>query len=194
VDRDDLPDGGAAHFAATTRAIHDRAPGVTVELLTPDFGGDAHALATIAGGGAQVLGHNIETVRRLTPRLRDPRCSYNQSLAVLRAYRAARAAVIVKAAFSLGLGETDDEVGETLADLRTAGVDWVAFGQYLQPSRKHVPVQRYVAPEDFAELEGTARALGFGLVSAGPLVRSSYRAAEAQLDALRARRAMTSAR
>jgi lipoic acid synthetase len=168
VDRDDLPDGGAEHFVATTRVVLERIPGVTVELLVPDFGGSTGALERIVSSGAQVLGHNVETVRALTPAVRDPRCRR----------------LVIKSSLLLGLGECEQDVLESLGDLRAVGVDWVTLGQYLRPSRKHAPVRRYVKPAEFSELERRARQMGFALVSSGPLVRSSYRAGEQQVQLL----------
>jgi lipoic acid synthetase len=178
VDRDDLPDGGAAHFAATVEALLARIPGLIVEVLTPDFGGAEPALARIAQSGARVLGHNLETVRELTPRVRDRRCSFDRSLEVLRRYRARAPRLLTKSSLLLGLGESRGQVLETLDELREAGVDWVTLGQYLRPSRRHHPVERYLEPVEFDELADAARERGFPLVTSGPLVRSSYRAAE----------------
>jgi lipoic acid synthetase len=178
VDRDDLSDGGARHFALTVGALAECLPGALCELLTPDFGGDERALATVAGAGAAVLGHNLECVRALTPRVRDRRASYELSLAVLARYRALAPHAIVKSSLLLGLGESDAEVEESLRELRAVGVDWVTLGQYLRPTRRHAPVRRFVEPGTFAALGARARELGFALVSSGPLVRSSYRAAE----------------
>ncbi len=189
VTRDDLPDGGAAHFARTVAALRGRIPQVIVELLTPDFGADPAALAAVAASGAQVLAHNLETTPGLTPAVRDRRCSADRSLQVLRAYRALAPERVVKSSLLLGLGEADPEVLQTLRRLREAGVDWVTLGQYLRPTRAHLPVARYVPPARFADLAGEARQLGFALVDAGPLVRSSYRAGEQQVAALLARRA-----
>jgi len=189
VDRDDLPDGGADHFARTVRAILDRQPDIIVEVLTPDFGGAEAALATVVDSGTKVLGHNVETVRDLTPGVRDRRCSYERSLEVLRAYRRLRPALLTKSSLLLGLGETRAQVEETLSDLREAGVDWVTLGQYLRPTRRHAEVARYVEPAEFDELAGLARELGFPLVTSGPLVRSSYRAGEHRVEEILARRA-----
>jgi lipoic acid synthetase len=188
VDRDDLVDGGAAHFARVVRAILARIPAGAVEVLTPDFGGDEGALATVAASGAQVLGHNLETVRSLTPSLRDRRCSYDRSLAVLARYRALAPRALCKSSLLLGLGESEAEVAQALADLRAAGVDWVTLGQYLRPTRKHAPVRCFVEPARFDALAALARELGFPLVTAGPLVRSSYRAAEEGAERLLERR------
>lgn len=178
VDRDDLPDGGAAHFAHTVEAVRRWIPQVVVELLTPDFGGDAQALAVAADSGAQVLGHNLETVRELTPVVRDRRCSHDLSLEVLRTFRRLQPRLLTKSSLLLGLGETRQQTLRTLDELRLAGVDWVTLGQYLQPTRRHAPVERYLEPAEFEQLAEHARSLGFPLVTSGPLVRSSYRAAE----------------
>ena len=180
VDRDDLPDGGAEQFARTVEAILARnGPEVVVEVLTPDFAGAAPgSLARVAASGARVLSHNMETTRVMTPQVRDRRCDYDRSLELLRRYRAAAPRLVVKSSLLLGLGETDEQVMETLGDLRDAGVDWVTMGQYLRPTSHHAPVQRYVPPEQFDHLADQARDLGFALVTAGPLVRSSYKAGE----------------
>ena len=187
VDRDDLPDGGAAHFSRVVSAIRERLPDALVEVLTPDFGGDRQALERVVSSGAHVLGHNVETVRALTGRVRDPRCSYERSLAVLAAYRAFTAAAVVKSSLLLGLGEDDRQLDEALVDLRQAGVEWVTLGQYLRPTRRHAEVERYVSPAEFDAWALRARELGFALVTAGPLVRSSYRAGEHEVVALLAR-------
>ena len=189
VDRDDLPDLGAGQFVRTVAAIMDALPETTVELLTPDFGGAREALAAVAASGAQVLGHNLETTRDQTPAVRDRRCDYGTSLKVLADYRLLAPRLVVKSSLLLGLGETDREVLGALEDLRAVGVDWVTLGQYLQPTRRHAPVQRYVTPQAFDQLAAEARAMGFALVTAGPLVRSSYRAGEQQVEALLADRA-----
>jgi len=176
VDRDDLPDGGAGQFAATIRALRQAVPGIRVEVLVPDYRDER--LALVADAVPEVLAHNIEVVRRLTPSVRDRRASYDGSLETLRQASRLRSGMLTKSSIMLGLGETADEVRECLVDLRGAGVRLVTIGQYLQPTRRNLPVQRYVPPEEFAALEGEARALGFDFVASGPLVRSSYRAAE----------------
>lgn len=179
VTRDDLPDGGAGHAAATIAAVKRRNPGARVELLGSDFGADEQALAIVARAGADVLAHNIEVVRRLTPQVRHPRCGYDTSLGVLRRLgELAGDAVPVKSSLLLGLGETHEEVLETLEDLRHHGVSLVTLGQYLQPERGRWPVAEYVSPERFAGYERAGRKLGFDAVVAGPLVRSSYFADE----------------
>jgi lipoic acid synthetase len=178
VNRDELPDGGAAHLAACLRAIHARSPDVLLEMLIPDFEGNREAVALVAQGPLAVLAHNVETVERLTPRVRDPRASYAQSLSVLEHTKAARPELLTKSSVMLGLGETEDEVLATMRDLRSVGVDIITLGQYLRPSHKHLPVVEFIHPATFDRLAEAARALGFGYVAAGPLVRSSYRAGE----------------
>lgn len=178
VDRDDLADGGASVYAAAARAILVRRPSTVVEALIPDFGGNREALTTLVEAPISVVGHNIEVVRRLTESVRDRRASYDRSLDVLRAVKELDPERFTKSSLLLGLGEQRDEISEALRDLAEAGVDIVTLGQYLQPTRKQVPVSRYVTPAEFDELADEARALGFGAVASGPLVRSSYRARE----------------
>ncbi len=182
VDRDDLPDGGAAHFAQTVRAIKALDPAILVETLVPDFRGDLAAVETVLRGGQEVFDHNVETVRRLQPVARDRRANYEQSLSVLRHAKAVRPDVYTKSSIMLGLGETRDEVLETLHDLRAAGVDIVTLGQYLRPSAWHLAVQEYVSPVAFDAYRRDAEAMGFLYAAAGPLVRSSYRAGEFFLE------------
>jgi lipoic acid synthetase len=177
VDRDDLPDGGAAHFAAVVRAVRVALPGAGIEVLTPDFKGDRGALGTVLASGPEVFNHNIETVPRLFERLR-PQGRYGLSLEVLAAAKALRPGQATKSGLMVGLGETDDEVVAVLHDLRAQGVDIVTIGQYLRPSRGHEPVHRYVAPAAFEALEAEARAIGFPTVYAGVFVRSSFNAEE----------------
>lgn len=176
VTRDDLTDGGASHWAETVRAVREACPDLAVEALTPDFGGSAESLDTVLEAGPHILAHNLETVRRLSPLIR-PQAGYVRSLALLR--RASDAGFVTKSGLMLGMGETDDEVMEAARDLRSAGASILTLGQYLQPSRAQVPVDRYVEPEKFDRLGLTALAEGFVHVESGPLVRSSYRA-EAQ--------------
>jgi len=178
VDRDDLPDGGAAHFAKTVRWIREFSPETKVELLTPDFQGNVEALRTVVEARPDVLAQNIETVRRLTHRVRDRRAGYELTLFVLRTWKKMAPDILTKSSIMVGLGETDEEVLETLRDLREAGVDIVTIGQYLRPTRKpvHLPVARYVPPETFAWYREKALKMGFLEVFSGPLVRSSYRA------------------
>jgi lipoic acid synthetase len=177
VDRDDLPDGGAGHFAEAIRRLHE-VPELLVEVLTPDFRGDPEAVRTIGRAAPDVFGTNLETVRRLTPTVRDPRCGYDQTLSVLARMRAEFPGVVTKSSLMLGLGEQPEEVGEALRDLRAAGVEILTLGQYLRPSPWHLPVVDWIAPERFRELQAEGERLGFRYVAAGPLVRSSYRAAE----------------
>ncbi len=179
VDRDDLADGGAAHYAACVRAIKQRNPHTAVEALTPDFQGVLADVATVVDSGIEVFAQNIETVRRLTHPVRDPRAGYGQTLAVLAHAKRHRPAVLTKSSLMLGLGETEAEIHATLGDLRAAGVDIVTLGQYLRPTLNHLPVQRYVTPEEFDRYRADALALGFLECVSGPLVRSSYRAEQA---------------
>ena len=175
VDRDDLPDGGAAHFAATIHALRARIPGVAVEVLIPDLQGDTAALDIVLAAKPDILNHNLETVARLQPAVR-PQADYARSLGVLR--HAAQAGARVKSGLMLGMGETRDELLAALHDLRAAGVTLLTLGQYLAPSAAHHPVARFVPPEEFAALHEQALALGFVAVAAGPQVRSSYHAGE----------------
>jgi lipoic acid synthetase len=178
VDRDDLPDGGAAHYAACVRAIKRRNPHTAVEALAPDFCGVLADVETVVDSGIEVFAQNIETVRRLTHPVRDPRAGYEQTLRVLAHARQHRPGVLTKSSLMLGLGESDEEIDTTLADLRSAGVDIVTLGQYLRPTLNHLPVQRYVAPAEFDRYRERALARGFLECVSGPLVRSSYRAEE----------------
>ena len=175
VTRDDLPDGGANHIALCIEAIKTRLPGTTIEVLVQDFCGDTVALDRVLSAGAEVFSHNIETVARLFPRMRDQRFTYAQSLEVLRYAADSDKARYVKSSIMLGCGETDEEVTQTLRDLRGTGCGAVAMGQYLQPTPGHRKVARFVTPETFAAHETTARDMGFGFAMAGPFVRSSYR-------------------
>jgi len=186
VDRDDLPDGGAGHFARVIEAIHRRRPGTAVEVLTPDFRGVPDALDVVLAAGPEVFSHNVETVPRLYRRAR-PGSRYDRSLELLA--RAAAAAAgrstgagdwsgRIKTGIMVGLGESPEEVQSTLADIRAAGVEIVTIGQYLQPTRGHLPVARWVHPDEFAAYRAHALALGFAHCEAGPLVRSSYHAHE----------------
>lgn len=183
VDRDDLADGGAAHYAACVQAIRTLNPATAVEALTPDFAGNVDAVQTVVASGLQVFAHNLETVRRLTPTVRDPRATYDQSLAVLAAGRRAgdaqAARVLVKSSLMLGLGETEAEVATAMDDLRATGVELLTLGQYLRPTASHLPVREFVHPDQFAAYRRLGLAKGFVEVVAGPLVRSSYRAERA---------------
>jgi len=185
VDRDDLPDGGASHYAETIRAIKRLNPGVKVEVLIPDFRGDVEAIRTVVEAGPDVLAHNIETVRRLTPMVRDWRASYDQSLMVLRVAKELNPRLITKSSILLGLGETLDEVVEAMRDLRSVGVDILVLSQYLRPSLRQLPVAKMYSLEEFRELEKIAYSLGFSYVVAHPLARTSYKAREAYIEAMR---------
>lgn len=179
VNRDDLDDGGAAHYAACVRAIKARCPGTAVEALTPDFQGSQSAVKTVVASGPEVFAQNIETVRRLTHPVRDPRAGYEQTLGVLAHAKTVRPEVLTKSSLMLGLGETRAEIEECLQDLRTAGVDLVTLGQYLRPTVNHLAVERFVPPGEFQALRQRALEIGFLECVAGPLVRSSYRAERA---------------
>jgi len=176
VDRDDLPDGGAAHYAACVREIKRLNPDTAVEALTPDFRGHLEDVDTVLRSGLDVFAQNVETVRRLTHPVRDPRAGYDQTLSVLAHAKLMRTDVLTKTSLMLGLGETDDEIRQALEDLRAIGVDIVTLGQYLRPTANHLPVQRFVTPEQFAGYRRLGLDLGFLEVVAGALVRSSYRA------------------
>src|SRR5262249_29023900 len=182
VNRDDLPDGGASHFAATIRAIRARLPECTVEVLIPDFQGNASALETVLAAEPEVLNHNTETVPRLSRRVR-PQAVYAQSLELLRRADARRrergSPMKTKSGLILGLGETHEEVVETLAHLRAAGCDIVTIGQYLQPHERRLPIEKYYTPEEFEEFRREGETMGLARVESGPLVRSSYHARRA---------------
>lgn len=178
VDRDDLPDGGAGHFAEVITAIQAAKPDCLIEVLTSDYQGRRQDIATVLNASPDVFAHNIETVERLTPRVRDPRASYRQSLDVLALAKELEPTRITKSSIMLGLGETHEEIIQTMADLRAASVDVVTLGQYLQPTPKHLKVEEYVTPETFDALGDQAREMGFLYVASGPMVRSSYKAGE----------------
>jgi lipoic acid synthetase len=179
VNRDDLPDGGAGHYAAAIRAIKRRTPHVAVEALTPDFQGVLRDVETVVDSGLEVFAQNVETVKRLTHPVRDPRASYEQTLAVLAHAKRYKPAVLTKTSLMLGLGETDEEIAQTMDDLRAANVDLLTLGQYLRPTVHHLPVQRFVTPAEFDQYREWALAKGFRECVSGPLVRSSYRAEQA---------------
>jgi lipoic acid synthetase len=176
VDRDDLPDGGAAHFAEVVRQIKRRDSQVKVETLTPDFQGHLPDVETVLDSSVDVFAHNLETVRRLTPTVRDPRAGYDQTLAVLEHAKHYRPEVLTKSSLMLGLGETEEELRQALKDLRALRVDILTLGQYLRPTQHHLPVARYVPPSDFDRYRDWGMAEGFLEVFSGPMVRSSYRA------------------
>jgi lipoic acid synthetase len=184
VDRDDLPDQGAGHFAEAIRELKSRCPDTRLEVLIPDFQGHEKLLGVIASAGPDVVAHNVETVRRLTPTTRDARASYDQSLGVLSYIKSlGREGLRTKSSIMLGLGETREELRQAFADLRGVGVDVLTLGQYLQPSAWHLQVERFLSPAEFEELREEAMSYGFLYVAAGPLVRSSYRAAEFFMEA-----------
>lgn len=178
VTRDDLPDGGAGHVAATVRAVRDAVPEVAVEVLVSDLAGDASALGVVVGSGPDVFNHNIETVRRLYADVR-PQADYRRSLDVLARAGTLAPSMPIKSGLMLGLGETLDEVRDAMSDLREAGCTMLTLGQYLRPSAEHLPVARFVEPAEFATLARDAYRLGFESVSSAPFVRSSYRAGDA---------------
>jgi lipoic acid synthetase len=179
VNRDDLPDGGAAHYAACVRAIKQRTPATAVEALTPDFQGVAADVQRVVESGLEVFAQNVETVRRLTHPVRDARASYDQTLQVLDIARRHRPGVLTKTSLMLGLGETEAEIAACMDDLRAVGVALLTLGQYLRPTVNHLPVERFVAPEEFARYREWGLQRGFRECVSGPLVRSSYRAEQA---------------
>lgn len=176
VDRDDLADGGAGHYAACVRAIKQLNPATAVEALTPDFGGDENAVAKVATSGLDVFAQNLETVRRLTAQVRDPRAGYQQTLGVLAAAKRHQPGLLTKSSLMVGLGEGSDEVHQAMRDLRAHDVDLLTIGHYLRPTANHLPVARWVHPKEFDAYRALGLSLGFTEVAAGPLVRSSYRA------------------
>ena len=179
VNRDDLSDGGAAHYAAAIRAIKHRNPGTAVEALTPDFQGVMRDVRTVLDSGLDVFAQNVETVRRLTHPVRDPRAGYEQTIGVLKGAKSYKPQVLTKTSLMLGLGETDAEIRETLVDLRAAEVDVLTLGQYLRPTPNHLNVERFVTPQEFDRYRDWALESGFLECVSGPLVRSSYRAEQA---------------
>ena len=182
VDRDELADQGSGHFALTVQKLKEKIPSILVECLTPDFRGIPEHIRLVATSGLDVYAHNLETVARLQKRVRDYRAGYDQSIRVLQMAKDAAKEInkplITKTSLMLGLGELDEEIDQTLVDLHSAGVDVVTLGQYLRPTKRHMSVQRYVTPEEFAHWEKRALELGFKYAASGPLVRSSYRAGE----------------
>jgi lipoic acid synthetase len=187
VDRDDLPDGGAEHFVKTIEAIRFKAPKTTIEILTPDFKNKADAVDNVAKSLPDVFNHNLETVPRLYPTIR-PGARYFTSLRLLQRVKEVDSSIYTKSGLMVGLGETYEEVGQVMDDLRAAGVDFLTIGQYLQPTPKHAPVLHFWTPEEFIELERMARSKGFLMVSASPLTRSSHHAGE-DFEKLKAARA-----
>ena len=183
VDRDDLPDGGAAHFARIIARVKMDHPNCIVEVLTPDFRGNFSAVDVMVKAKPHVFANNIETVRRLTPKVRDPRAGYDQTLKVLHHYKEKASEGFTKSSIMLGLGETDDEILETMTDLRQCKVSFLTLGQYLQPTKKHLPVVEFVTPQKFDYFRQWGETLGFEYVASGPLVRSSYRAGEFYIKA-----------
>jgi len=178
VNRDDLPDGGADHFARTVESLKAEIPGIMVETLIPDFRGNQSALNRLMASNPDVIAQNIETVERLTYPVRDPRAGYQQTLTVLASIKRHRPDIFTKSSLMLGLGETDDEIKTCIADLRAHGVDILTLGQYLQPTQQHLPVEEFVTPDAFSAWEVQALNMGFLYCASGPLVRSSYKAAE----------------
>ncbi|KAH9746874.1 Lipoyl synthase [Citrus sinensis] len=184
VDRDDIPDGGSGHFARTVKAMKKQKPDIMVECLTSDFRGDLRAVETLVRSGLDVFAHNIETVKRLQRIVRDPRAGYEQSLEVLKHAKLSKKGLITKSSIMLGLGESDDDLKEAMADLRSIDVDILTLGQYLQlviflqPTPLHLTVKEYVTPEKFDFWKAYGESIGFRYVASGPLVRSSYRAGE----------------
>ncbi|KAL1282456.1 hypothetical protein QQF64_001259 [Cirrhinus molitorella] len=178
VDRDDIPDGGAEHFAKTVSNLKERNSKILVECLTPDFRGDLAAVEKIALSGLDVYAHNVETVRDLQRHVRDPRANFDQSLSVLRHAKKVKPSVLTKTSIMLGLGETDEQIHAALKELRDTGVDCLTLGQYMQPTKRHLKVEEYVTPEKFAYWEKVGQEMGFVYTASGPLVRSSYKAGE----------------
>lgn len=182
VCRDDLEDGGAEHIAKTIKAIKLLCPTTIVESLIPDFRGDESSIKEIIKSEPEVISHNIETVHRLTPKVRDARASYEQSLLVLKKIKDINSLIYTKSSIMLGLGESEDEVIQTIKDLKSVGVSILTIGQYLQPTPKHLPVIEFITPEKFNWFREIAEQMGFIYVASGPLIRSSYRAGEFFLE------------
>tara|TARA_Y100000590_G_scaffold384548_1_gene456009 strand:- start:6 stop:680 length:675 start_codon:yes stop_codon:yes gene_type:complete len=177
VNRDDLPDGGAEHYAECIKAIHGRSPEVGLELLCSDLDGNLDSLATLLEDlPLKVFAHNVECVPRLDSIVRDPRASFEQSISILREAKKVRPDILTKSSIMVGLGETDEEISEAMMRLHSAGVDMITLGQYLQPGDRHLRVDRFPEPSKFAKWDNEAREIGFSAVASGPLVRSSYRA------------------
>lgn len=178
VDRDDLPDHGAGHFAAVVKKVHLDHPETKVEVLIPDFAGVPERMHTLAQSNPFVVAQNLETVKRLTHPVRDPRAGYEKTLECLKFYKDNYPHIQTKTSLMVGLGETWQEIHEALVDIKNAGVDIVTFGQYLQPSKRHLNVERFYTPEEFEELKRLSLKMGFKFVASGPLVRSSYKASD----------------
>ncbi len=176
VNRDDLADGGARHYSNTVKAIKNINPRVIVETLTPDFEGERKSILILMNSNLDVFAQNLETVERLTTRVRDPRAGYQKTLGVLEEAKKIKPSILTKTGLMLGLGETKKEVKETLLDIYSVGVEIITLGQYLRPTLNHLPVERYVTPKEFDEFKDLAKEIGFKEVASGPLVRSSYRA------------------
>jgi lipoyl synthase len=184
VDRDDLADGGAEHFAKTIIETRKECPEMLIEVLTPDFAGDLDAVRKVVRAKPDVFAHNIETVERLQAKARDLRANYSQSLAVLKSVKEMDGSIYTKSSIMLGVGEKDEEVIQAMEDLRSSDVDILSIGQYLRPSSWHLPVEEYVHPSKFEELKKIGESIGFKFVAAGPLVRTSYRAGELFIENL----------
>lgn len=176
VDRDDLLDGGAQHYANCVKAIKHLNPSTAVEALTPDFSGERSAISTVVNSGLEVFAQNLETVKRLTHPVRDNRAGYEQTLHVLKFAKQVKSSVLTKSSLMIGLGETDEEIRQAMRDLREHHVDILTLGQYLQPTQNHLPVARYAHPDEFAKYRDWGLEMGFMEVASGPMVRSSYRA------------------
>ncbi|MFH1400367.1 MAG: lipoyl synthase [Nanoarchaeota archaeon] len=185
VDRDDLEDEGAGHFAACVRAIREARPTTLIETLIPDFSGRRELISLLCAAGPDVIAHNIETVERLQGKVRDRRANYAQSLAVIRAINDGNAKIIAKTGLMVGMGETSEEVVRSMQDAFDAGARILTIGQYLKPSSRHYPLHSYIAPEQFKHYKREGERMGYLYVAAGPFVRSSYRAAELYVDALK---------
>ena len=178
VDRDDLQDQGAGHFAACIEQVRVQAPGTMVEVLVPDFSGQADLMRKVVVAAPDVLAHNVECVERLTPKVRDPRAGYRQSLDMLAAIKRMNPGMHTKSSLMVGIGETEDEMVQAMRDMRDVGVDFLTIGQYLQPTKKHLKVEFFVEPQQFERYEKLGLEMGFRYVASGPLVRSSYKAGE----------------
>jgi len=178
VDRDDLEDLGAGHFVSTIKAVRKSSLETLIEVLTPDFGARKELIEIVSQENPAVFAHNIETVKRLTRKVRDPRASFDKSIQTLKLVKDLNPSQFTKSSLMLGMGETEPEILEALAALKDVGCDFVTFGQYLQPTKKHLTVDRYVTPEEFESWHQRAEEMGFLYVASGPLVRSSYKAAE----------------